>query len=109
MLPCLLEGPTWGERPPCPGGLCRWEGVTGCRVAPRSSNSLTSVFVVPGRVGGGRSSRRGRSPLLQAPARLPSARCRAGSGMTRQVEHQKWMEVISVGSVLTEIKHLNLN
>lgn len=58
MLPCLregdrlLEGPNWGERPLCPGGLCRWQGVTGCRMAPRSSNSLTSVFVVPGRLGG---------------------------------------------------------
>lgn len=31
------------------------------------------------------------------------------SQMVRQVEHQKWMEVILVGSVLTEIKHLNLN
>lgn len=49
---------------------------------------------------------------MQPPALLlvpPLPALLGSSGVMRPVEHQKWMEVILVGSVLTEIKHLNLN
>lgn len=112
-----LQGLNRGEHPLRPNGLCRSKG--GNRLQDRTAISgwayktawLWSLlsWLVPGGLEE-KSLPNAAFPLLfQAPVRFASLLCRAGSQMTRQVRHQKWMEVISVGSVLTEIKHLNLN